>query len=98
MSTTLQVLDMAKTLLDSAAAKIDPMNDLRSKLSTGLGTIQKALVLKVEAMLVQAFKTSSKSSQRELVTGQMSMVAGHESIQESDIEPVLLAWSKSILT
>ena len=53
--------------------------------------------MKLEAMLLQAYKVESIKSRKELVQCQFQELAGSDGLSETDIQPVLLEWAKSIL-
>ncbi|CAK9024654.1 unnamed protein product [Durusdinium trenchii] len=101
----MQAISDAKAFIDihgeakqSAEGKpLEEIDGLRSQLSRAIGRSAKASELKIEAMLVQAYKSSIKATQRDLVTAQLAAIAGADDLQESCIQPSLLAWGKGVL-
>lgn len=91
-------IDIHGEAKQSAEGKpLEEIDGLRSQLSRAIGRSAKASELKIEAMLVQAYKSSIKATQRDLVTAQLAAIAGADDLQESCIQPSLLAWGKGVL-
>ena len=97
---------MAKTFYDryGAASKQDMYSngleniaELEARLAESAERVSMASVAKVEALLVQAFKITVKTTQRDLVGAQLTAIAGDEYIKEHLIHPALLTWGKGII-
>lgn len=99
-----QVIQEAKTFLDShstaAGVTGEPLQDVSALISEVKGAtdmVKDAHASKVEAMLVQAFKSSVKATQKDLVLAQVANIAGNEFLTEAAIQPALLSWGKNLL-
>lgn len=96
-------MDSGKKLLDGHAAAKSPcegedyLDQLRSTVASSIECLTCGLVIKIEAILVQANKLNSRASQCNLIQSQMAFIAGSELVQEAMVQPVLMAWSKAAL-
>ena len=83
---------------DTAAVKdTQAMQDLVATIAESEKLRTSAQILKVEGMLVHAAKTKLKKTQRELVQVQMTEIAATDELEESMLQPALLAFAKSLM-
>ena len=90
-------LDGQENFVDEAGQPLRDVTELKALIDTCQQKAAAAVAAKVEAMLVQAYKSAVKTTQRDLVQAQIQTIAGDEYLQEADVEPVLLAWGKNTL-
>lgn len=73
------------------------LEELKAAVDDCSSTCSAAIILKVEAMFIQAYRTKLRKTQKELLAGQFAELSGCEGVSEQMVHPALLRFAQAAL-